>query len=303
VWVCARAFSSSANLGPGYDVLALAHNAYYDVVCVRPGVSTRVVKVTGPYDVPKDRNNAIPAIEKALEFLGEKIDLEVWVHKGVPPGRGLGSSGATASAAVKAVELLLGKSLSYDEAVKAAAEGEKFATGSAHADNVAASYVGGLVMVMYDPLKVIKLGVPDVKFVVATPWHEVPEGKTGEARKVLPNTVSLKDVVEMVAGALGVVKGFIDSDLELLARAIEMDPVVTPARTKLIPCYDKVKEAAKRAGARAVTVSGAGPSLLVLGDETSGRVVVDEWNKCGIRASFKEVKVAPGASAHPPPSL
>ncbi|UXD21159.1 homoserine kinase [Ignicoccus pacificus DSM 13166] len=302
MWVCARAFSSSANLGPGYDVLAIAHDAYYDIVCVRPGKETSVTKLTGPFDVPKENNNAIPAIKKALEFLGEDMELEVWIHKGVPPGRGLGSSGATAAAAVKAVELLLGQSLPWDKAVEAAAEGERFATGSAHADNVAASYLGGLVMVMYNPLKVVKLGMPNVKFVVATPWHEVPEGKTGEARKVLPAQIALKDAVEMVAGSLAVVNGFLNNDMELLARGLEMDPVVTPARARLIPCYEKVKEEAKKAGALAFTISGAGPSVMILGDEKAGEASVRAWEECGIKATYKLVKPAPGASAHPPPS-
>ncbi len=301
MWVCARAFSSSANLGPGYDVLAIAHDAYYDVVCVRPGERTAVVKVTGSYAVPKDKNNAIPAIKKALELLDESLELEVWVHKGVPPGRGLGSSGATAAAAVKAVELMLGKSLSPDEAVLAAAEGERFATGSAHADNVGASYVGGLIMVTYDPLKVVKLGDPEIEFVVATPWHEVPEGKTGEARRVLPTEIKLSQAVDMIAGSLMVVNGFLKKDLELLARGLEMDPVVTPARKRLIPCYDEVVKRAKEAGALAVTISGAGPSLMILGDEESGKAAVEAWEECGAKASFKKVKPAPGASAQPPP--
>ena len=301
MWVCAKAYSSSANLGPGYDVLALAHNAYYDVVCVRWSDETRVVRVSGDYEVPKEGNNAIASAEAALELLGISKGVEIWVHKGVPPGRGLGSSGATAAATVKAIELLSGKSLSAEEAVRAAAEGERAATGSAHADNVAASYLGGLVMVMYDPLEVVQLGFPKVKFVVATPWFEVPEGKTGQARKVLPNEVSLKHLVTITSGALAVVEGLKRGDLALLARGLEMDPVVTPARSKLIPCYLEVYGAAKDAGALAVTISGAGPSILILGNEEAGKAAVSKWESCGIRATFKVVEVARGASGAPIP--
>jgi len=301
MWVCAKAYSSSANLGPGYDVLAISHDAYYDVVCVRPGEETKVVRVTGSYEVPKDRNNAVPAVKKALELLNEDVELEIWIHKGVPPGRGLGSSGATASAAVKATELFLGKSLDPNSAIEAAAEGERFVAGTPHADNVAASYLGGLVMVMYNPMKVLKLGVPDISFVVATPWNEVPEGKTGVARGVLPKNIDLGDAVTMVAGSLAVVQGLLKGDLELLARGLEMDPVVTPARAKLIPCFDEVKEKARRAGAKAVTISGAGPSLMILGGEESGKAAVRAWEECGVKASYKVVKPSPGASRSEPP--
>lgn len=303
MWVCAKAFSSSANLGPGYDVLALAHDAYYDVVCVRKSEKTFVSRVTGAYEVPREGNNAIAAAEATLESLGADMGVEIWVHKGVPPGRGLGSSGATAAATVKAIELLLGKALDPNVAVRAAAEGERAATGSAHADNVAASYLGGLVMVMYNPLQVVQLGFPKVKFIVATPWFDVPEGKTGQARRVLPNEVSLSDLVTMTSGALAVVEGLKRGDSSLLARGLEMDPVVTPARSKLIPCYNEVYKAAKDAGALAVTISGAGPSIIILGDEGSAKAVIEKWKSCGIEASYKEVEVAKGASATTPPHV
>ncbi len=301
VWICAKAYSSSANLGPGYDVLALAHDAYYDVVCVRPSEETKVVKVTGRWQVPKEKNSALAAAKKALEMLGGE-GVELWVHKGVPPGRGLGSSGASAAAAVKAVELLMGKSLTPSEAVKAAAEGERVVSGAAHADNVAASYLGGLVAVSYDPFEVVSFKPASLKLVVATPWHEVPPGKTGEARKVLPGSISLSEAVKMVSGSSLVIKAVLEGDLELLGKAVEADPVVTPRRAKLIPCFEEVKGAAKNAGAFGVTISGAGPSLLIVGDERAGEAAVKAWKECGIEASFKVVEPARGSFAVPPPS-
>jgi len=300
LWVCARAPSSSANLGPGYDVLALAHDAYFDVVCVRPSEETRVVKVTGEWKVPLERNSALAAAEEALKRLGGK-GVEIWVHKGVPPGRGLGSSGASAAAAVKAVELLLGKSLSPEEAVMSAAEGERLVSGAAHADNVAASYLGGLVAVTYDPFKVLKFEVAEVELYVVTPWHEVPEGKTGAARSVLPEEVKLRDAVKMVGGAAAVIKALTSGDEDLLAKAIEMDPVVTPARSKLIPCFEEVVKAAKGGGAKGVTISGAGPSLLLVGGGAEEAKAA--WERCGVKATYKKVKPARGSSAVPPPSL
>ncbi len=300
LWICAKAYSSSANLGPGFDVLALAHDAYYDIVCVRETEGFKVSKVTGGWNVPKENNNAIVVAKLASEKLGIK-GVDIWVHKGVPPGRGLGSSGATAAAAVKAIELLAGRALSYEEAVSIAAEGERAVSGTPHADNVAASYLGGLVAVTYSPFKVVKFGLPKINLVVATPWIDVPPSKTGEARKVLPQLVELKDAVQLIGGTALVIKSLIESDLELLGKAVMMDNVITPRRKKLIPCYDKVLEAVLSSGAYGMTISGAGPSVLIIGNERSGEAAVRAWNECGIEASFKVVKAAPGARAHPPP--
>ena len=300
MWVCAKAFSSSANLGPGFDVLALAHNAYYDVVCVRESDDFKVTKVTGEWKVPKENNNALVVAREAAKALDLK-GVEIWVHKGVPPGRGLGSSGATASATVKAIELLTGKSLNPKEAVAIAAEGERAVSGAAHADNVAASYLGGLVAVTYSPFEVVKFDVPKVKLVVATPWIEVPPGKTGEARKVLPDTISLKEAVKMIGGSALVIKALTNGDLELLGKAVELDSVVTPRRKVLIPCYDEVRSAVIEGGCYDMTISGAGPSVLIIGKEECGEIAVKKWEECGVRASFKVVEPAPGAMASPPP--
>jgi len=299
LWVCARAHSSSANLGPGYDVLALAHDAYSDTVCVKPAKETKIVRVTGEWKVPAEKNSALAAARAALEILGGSA--EIWVHKGVPPGRGLGSSGASAAAAVKAVELMTGKSLSVEEAVKCAARGEEEVSGAAHADNVAASYLGGLVAVSYDPFKVVQFEPEDLELQVVIPWHEVPEGKTEAARKVLPEEVSLRDAVKMVGGSALVIKAFLTGDLELLGTAVEMDPVVTPRRAQLIPCFEEVRRAAKEAGAKGVTISGAGPSILIVGG--GGEAAAEAWRRCGIEATVKYVKPARGAYAAPPPSL
>ena len=300
MWTCAKAFSSSANLGPGFDVLALAHDAYFDIVCVKETEGFEVVKVTGEWKVPKENNNALVVARLAAEKLGLK-GAEIWVHKGVPPGRGLGSSGATAAATVKAMELLAGKSLSVEEAVAIAAEGERAVSGSPHADNVGASYLGELIAVTYNPFSIVKFEVPEVKLVVATPWVDVPPSKTGEARKVLPEEIKLQDAVQLIGGTALVIKALTEGNLELLGKAIMMDTVVTPRRKALIPCYDEVLKAVLKSGASGMTISGAGPSVLIVGGEEAGRAAVEAWEKCGVRATFKVVTPAPGARAHPPP--
>ncbi len=89
----------------------------------------------------------------------------------------------------------------------------------------------------------------------------VPEGKTEKARNLLPHKVPLSDVVVTLSNASMVVAGFILKDVEMIARGIH-DIIVEPARRDLIPGYIGVKKNALEAGSLAVTISGAGPSMI-----------------------------------------
>jgi len=186
----------------------------------------------------------------------------VKVHKEVPPGYGLGSSAASAAAAVKAFDALHGLDLDNNALVKYAAMGEVASAGSMHYDNVSASLLGGFVIVRTDPLNVVRIEPPrDLMLCVAIPMIEVPKKKTEVARSVLPENVALKQVVSNVANASTIVAGFMLKDVDLLSSAIN-DVIVEPARAHLIPGYEQVKKNALNAGALAVTISGAGPSMI-----------------------------------------
>ncbi len=293
MWVCAKAWSSSANLGPGFDVLAIAHKAFSDVVCVREGKSFEVTKVTGDYKVPRERNSALRAVVETARRLNVG-PLEVWVHKGVPPGRGLGSSGASAAAAVKAVELYASANLKPSEAVYLASLGEEEVTGSAHADNVAASYLGGLVAVRYKPFDAIPFGLPRVELVILVPEVEVPEGKTAYARSLLPQSVSLRDAVTMMSNAIAFVHYLNKGELERAGEAMMNDPVVTKARKVMVPCFDEVVRGA-REYYYGYAISGAGPSMIFLPKGDLVRKLEEILEGCGLRARVIATEPAQGA--------
>ena len=101
----------------------------------------------------------------------------------------------------------------------------------------------------------------DLVLVVAVPWLQVPKKKTELARSVLPKEVPLKSVVHNISGATTIVAGFALRDVETIARGID-DIIIEPARNHLIPGYKGVKQEAISAGALAVTISGAGPSMI-----------------------------------------
>ncbi|MEM4912163.1 MAG: homoserine kinase, partial [Metallosphaera sp.] len=111
----ARAYSSSANLGSGFDILSMAHTAFFDTVeiCVENKNSGDIV-IESNSNIPLEptKNSATYPIVRIMEERGIKASLRVKVIKGIPEGLGLGSSGASAAAAVMAFNNLFKLNLS-----------------------------------------------------------------------------------------------------------------------------------------------------------------------------------------------
>ncbi len=267
--VVTSAPSSTANIGPGFDVFGLALDAFHDKVELEVARSSSIqIEAHGRYadtiPVKVEANSAGLALSKMVEDYHASNGLKVKVHKEVPPGFGLGSSAASASAAVKAFDTMYGLELDNNSLIKYAAMGEVASAGSMHYDNVSASLLGGFVIVRTNPLNVLRIEPPkDLILCLAIPKMDVPKKKTEVARSVLPANVALKHVVTNVANASTIVAGFVLKDVELIASAVS-DAIVEPARAHLIPGYEKVKKNALDAGALAVTISGAGPSMIAL---------------------------------------
>jgi homoserine kinase len=188
--------------------------------------------------------------------------IRLTVIKGIPPGSGLGSSAASAVAAVTAVNRLLGLDLSPQDRIRQAAEGERASAGAAHADNVAAATLGGFVVVTkdaqpyYSQFKVHS----GIWFCVALPDREVT---TRQARAVLPKKITLAESSHAVARAVVTALAAKRGDATVFGWAIR-DAVVDQARRDLIPGYEAVSQAANRAGALGVTLSGSGPAILAV---------------------------------------
>jgi homoserine kinase len=266
--------SSTANLGPGYDVFGLALDALYDRVRITPKPAEqkegRITIKMSDSAIPSstESNSAGLVIKKMAEDFEISDNLEVEVRKGVPAGYGMGSSAASAAAAAVAFAGLYKGKVNVDKRklVEYAAEGEVASAGVRHYDNVSASVLGGFIisnMGSEGVPKFIRIEPPkDLFVVVAVPTIPVPARKTEVARSVLPKEVSLRRVVQNVSGASTVVAGFALGDVEMIALGIDDDTIVEPARKHLIPGYDVVRKNALSAGALAVTISGAGPSMI-----------------------------------------
>lgn len=302
-----RAYCSTANLGAGFDVFGLALNRYSDIVIARiiSGSKIRII-VRGregrsiPVDVEK--NSAGPPARALLEKANLNRGLEIIVEKRVPQGLGLGSSGATAAASTKTLDYLLDLGLSNDELVRVASLGEEAVAGTAHADNVAASMLGGFTIVYDNPIRTISLKPPSgLTIVVVTPQLPVQSHKTRKARKMIPEKIRVKDAVLNIGRASAMAAAFAEGDIGLIGTGM-MDEVAEPYRQHLIPGYQGVKRAGLEAGAAGVSISGAGPSLVALVDRDNNnprlvaKAMVRAFARNDTPSNSFIARTAPGAS-------
>ena len=140
--------------------------------------------------------------------------------------------------------------------------GEKASAGSIHYDNVAASVIGGFVIVNSNTLNVIPIEAPkDLVLCLAIPEMKVPKKKTKVSRSVIPKSVKFSDSLKNLVNATNIVAGFLNKDSRMIGESV-IDVIVEPARKHMIPGFDNVKKNALRAGAFGVTISGAGPSVI-----------------------------------------
>lgn len=260
--VTAKAPSSTANLGPGYDVFGLALDAFYDTITLTKQKSGITIITDDSIPVSPARNTAGLVVQYMQKKFKTKGGVQIKIRKGVPAGFGMGSSAASAAATAIAFDKLFGLKLNRNTLVECAGVGERASAGSIHYDNVSASVLGGFVIVRTKPLDVIKILPPsDLRLVVAVPKMIVPAKKTEMSRSVVPKQVPLSDSVTNLSNAAAIVAGFVQKDSELIGRSIQ-DVIVEPARAHLIPGFASVKKNALKAGALGVTISGAGPSVI-----------------------------------------
>ncbi|RLF18785.1 MAG: homoserine kinase [Thermoprotei archaeon] len=266
--VVTAAPGSIANLGALFDLAALAIKEKKDIIKVRLIEEKGIHVISTDPSIPSGRKNIAYFVAKEFfERIGiQEVGLEITVHKGVDVGVGLGSSGATAVAVALALNVLFNTKMRSEELIEIAGKGEGAIAGSPHYDNVSASMLGGLVIILRRrPLKIVKLKFPnDIIVVHIMPKIEVKGAKTKFFRSVLPRTITLEEHVEEVANAIKFVKAIYENNLEELGEATCNGGVVEKERSKYIPNYWKIKDIALKCGALGYNISGAGPSMFAL---------------------------------------
>ena len=259
--------ASTANLGAGFDCLALALGLRNTVEFweIKQGLEIDV-EGEGEDQVPLDPTNLlVRAAEKVFEKVGKRpTGLRVHKVNAIPLGVGLGSSAAAIVSGLAAANALADGGLSRHDLLRLAHEIE------GHPDNVAAALFGGLTLVSAsaEELLVQSLAVPSLKVAIAVPNIRL---STAAARAALPEHVPLHDAVFNIGHALFTVQALTSGDSALLRRAMA-DRLHQPYRKKLIPGYDAVVAEARKAGASAVVLSGAGPSLVAFSPEKHAEI-------------------------------
>jgi len=271
--VKAEAPSTSANLGPGFDVFGLALSLFYDRVEVElVSEAGQRVSVEGlgyeRLSTDLQKNTAGLVASTVMDAMKRDEGLKIRLIKGVPIGKGLGSSAASAACCIRALDELFGLGLGSKDLVELAAYGELASTGTVHFDNAAAAVLGGFVTVSREPLLFASLKPPiDLEVAVAIPEIQLPEEKTKEMRGILPEVVELDRVTCNVANASLLVAGMAVSDVSMIGKAMN-DSIVEPVRSKTIPLYEEARAAALNAGACGFAISGAGPSVIAVCNRT-----------------------------------
>ena len=264
--VTAFAPATVSNVACGFDVLGFALASPGDEVTARrtsSGITIDdIVNDGGRLPRGAEKNTAGVAAQALLRAAGVTAGVALTIRKGLPLASGLGGSAASAAAAVVAVDALFGLGSSIDRLVACALEGEHLGAGSAHADNIAPSICGGFVLVRRaSPPDIVRLPVPaGLTAVVVHPHLEI---ETAMARRLLGDTVALKDAIQQWANLGAFVDGLHRGDFDLIARSLE-DRIAEPKRAPLVPGLAAIKQAAVDAGALGCSLSGSGPSLFAL---------------------------------------
>jgi len=287
-----------SNVGPGFDLMGFALEQPGDIMVVKPNNTgqLRLFNNTGA-DVPLDpsKNVSSVAVYALLEALGCKTGFDLIFETKINPGSGIGSSAASCTAAVVGVNELLNRPFTEKELLPFAMKGEFVASGSIHADNVAPALFGGFILIRnYDPIDIIRIDAP--QDLICTVAHPNIEIKTSESRKLIPKELPVKKALEQCGNIAGLLAGLITSDYQLIGRSLH-DVIAEPVRASLIPGYLEIKARLPETGALGGNISGSGPSVFALSDNTesakkAGTLMHEVFQKNGLDSKVYISKIS-----------
>ena len=278
-----------ANVACGYDVLGFCLDAVGDEMLIRKvdKKGIRITKIEG-FDLPfKTELNVAGVSALAMyETLQPDCGFEIEIYKNIKPGSGIGSSAASAVGSVFGMNALLGSPYNKTELTQFAMKGEALASKCEHADNLAPALFGGFTLVKsLSPLEILEIPSPDNLY--ATIIHPQIEIKTANSRAILPKEVKLQEAIVQWANFGSLIHSLHTNNYQLMKRSLH-DAIIEPHRSKLIPFYKEVKQAALNAGALGTNISGSGPSIFSLckGIETA-TLVSDAIKKVYLSTGIK----------------
>lgn len=305
-----RVPATTANLGPGFDALGLALDLWNEAIFTLcpDGRLTITIRGEGEGLLPTDESNIIAqAVRQVCAPAGKPCPgMHIECLNRIPICSGLGSSSAALLTGMLGANVLLGNPFTREEILRLAIETE------GHPDNVVPAMLGGLVVSTVYKGRVFPVKLParancsPIHATVVLPDFPFP---TEYARSILPEQVSHRDAAFNISCAVLVAEALRTGDLDLLGIAME-DSLHQPYRLPLIPGAIDALEAAKEAGAVAVALSGAGPSLIAFSarhDPAIGEAMKQAFERAGLRARIfslvpsyegAEVRIYTGRETH-----
>lgn len=256
-----------ANVAVGYDLLGFPFGHVGDIVTVKkiPNPNVIIKSITGVVTnlpLKAEQNTAGIVLIELIKKLNLSFGFEIEIQKGIPLGSGMGGSAASAVGALVAANAHLPSELDQLSLLELALEGEKLASGAAHADNAAPCLLGGMNLIRsLSPLEVISLPVlSEIKVIIVHPEIKV---ETKMARSLLGTQLPLKEFVTQSANLAGFIAGLYTKDFKLIKDSLK-DVLIEPRRKILVEGFDECQKAALDLGALGCSLSGSGPSLFAM---------------------------------------
>ncbi len=254
--------ATSANVGPGYDIFALALKEPYDEIDLELNDSGKIsIEIINDIQNiptnPSDNTAGLAALE-LFKVLNKKEGLVIRIIKHMCSGGGMGTTGASAAATIFGLNNLLNLNLSDNEMINFARQGEVASGGSPHADNVSAAILGGFVLVKsYNPIDVLKLELPEIPVVLAA-----IRKSQRTTRGFITYEIGQDKLKEQMARCSRVIHAIHTKDLVEFGKAISVDYIHEPVRGAAIPDYWEIKKKVIEMGAYGCTISGGGSSVI-----------------------------------------
>ncbi len=284
-----KVFGSTSNLGTGFDTLGLAINIYNVFELELSDEFDVNIKGYGEELKDREKNLFIKAYKRTCEIAGKDIrPFKLFQENNIPLARGLGSSATAIVGGIESACLLNDITLSFEEKLEIAFEFEP------HPDNLLPSFLGGFIISSICNGRVLyqKLEFPEeLKLVFVIPEIKV---STEEARKILPSQIPFKDAVGNIQRVSLLISSLINKNFDMLKCAVE-DNLHEPFRSKFIPDYEYLKEECYKLGAKAVFISGSGPTVCILtleGEDEIGKRAVEIFEGKGVSSSYIVTQVS-----------
>ncbi|WP_313963084.1 homoserine kinase [uncultured Streptococcus sp.] len=273
--------ATSANIGPGFDSVGVAVSKYLEIEVLEESEEWVIEHDLNPR-IPNDKRNLL--IKIALQLAPDLQPHRLKMTSDVPLARGLGSSSSVIVAGIELANQLANLNLSDHEKLKIATKIE------GHPDNVAPAIYGNLVIAssFQNQVSAVVSDFPEVSFIAFIPDYEL---RTVESRRVLPNRLSYKEAVAASSVANVAVAALLKGDMKTAGRAIESDRFHERYRQPLIKEFSDIKFLARKQGAFATYISGAGPTVMVLAPKDKAEQIYQQIKEQGFDGQVFQLQV------------